>query len=170
MPRPTKFSFQRAQDDVRTTRMRLDGLDRQAATGRILSYQPTIVSSATPPVIQPAALAGRYLRHKDFLTAWVDLVIAGTFNAGTGAWLISLPFAAEAALTGDVLLGQWRSKIGGVIGRGDVLSYPADRSKVYCDYPAAYPVGAPSQVSVGVPGTWAAGSELHLLVHAPIAA
>lgn len=164
MPRKPNFSFQRGEDTHRVTQMRLDGLDRYASSGRRVAYQPTLTSNGTQPVITPESLAGSYVRQNTLLTAFISMVITGGFSAGSGRFLFGLPAELLPLLDVEGVAGHWRSTLLGVDTEGSIRHWLADPTKVSCSYPAAYPSGAPQHVGAGTPGTWQAGSQIHLVV------
>ena len=119
------------------------------------SYTPSWTAATTNPVLNNGTLTGAYMKIGRVCHVQFDLTTGSTTTYGSGAYSMSLPFAAASGMQQLVSLHAFLSQR--FIGQG-LISTGA--STVTMLFPASGSVSNLSSASPTVPFTWANGAQL----------
>ncbi|MFF1348516.1 hypothetical protein ACFVZJ_21475 [Streptomyces sp. NPDC058322] len=119
-------------------------------------YTPAWTAATTNPALGNGTMIGRYLKIGRTVQFHVELTMGSTTTYGSGAWSLSLPFAAAAGAGTRVGLAH---AVGTIRAAGHTLVAPL-AANFQCFFPASGSVSNLSNAGATNPFTWAAGNGL----------
>ncbi|MFD0074249.1 hypothetical protein ACFVIY_17630 [Streptomyces sp. NPDC127166] len=121
------------------------------------AYTP-VWTATTNPSLGNGTLVGKYRKIGRLVNFQIDLTMGTTTTYGSGAWSLTLPFAAAASSGSRIGVAQalGGSRFGGQI----VISPSAAGTSPF--FPASASVSNLSSVAAATPFTWASGNELRI--------
>jgi hypothetical protein len=122
------------------------------------AYTPTWTAPTTNPVLGNGTIIGKHRKIGRLVNFQIDLVMGSTTTYGSGAWSLTLPFAAAASSGSRIGVAQalGGSRFGGQI----VISPSATATSPF--FPASSSVSNLSSVAATTPFAWASGNELRI--------
>lgn len=150
------LAFRALQDQLSALQLKVNQLERNAASGVRIDYAPNHTMSGTPhsPV---GGATGWYIRINDLIVwGFVSAVGAGV---GTGTMRLAAPFP----LTTTGLIGVWKLD-GSATAFGPIVVVAAGGADVEFHYPATWPSGADTVVTNTTPFALNTGDEISGIV------
>lgn len=92
--------------------------------GAWTSYTPTWTASTTNPTIGNGTITGAYLQVNKLVMCYGKITVGTTTTAGTGAYTISVPVNASAAITGTNIPGNGTIWFRDASVPGDYMAIP----------------------------------------------
>jgi uncharacterized membrane protein YbhN (UPF0104 family) len=122
------------------------------------TYTPTWTAATTNPVLGNGTIVGRYKKIGKVVNFQIDLTMGSTTTYGSGAWSVTLPFAAAASSGSRIGVAQ---ALGGSRFPGQVVISPS-ATGTSPFFPSSSSVSNLSSVAATTPFAWANGNELRI--------
>lgn len=124
------------------------------------TYTPTWTTNGTAPSIGNGVLAGRWTRLPGTRTiiGTLRLTPGTTTNPGTGAWFLSLPVAANTAISNFAIVGGAKGWGGGPSVNA-IARLNNSATQVRFDYSVTSPTGTETPIAQNQPWNWTSGTD-----------
>lgn len=137
---------------------RVQSLEHQSPSGKILPFDMTIVDS---DVGHPPSFDAEYYRHADKVDAWFSTSFDSTFVSGSTPWYLGIPWTLRPATIGLArLIGRWRGLHSGTVSEGQIFTAGTNRVYLWFVEDPVGGVGSHTQLGPNAPWTWMAGDFL----------
>lgn len=122
------------------------------------AYTPVWTAATTNPVLGNGTIVGKHRKIGRLVHFQIDLTMGSTTTYGSGAWSVTLPFAAAASSGSRIGNAQ---ALGGSRFGGQIVVSPS-ATGIGAFFPASSAVSNYSSAAAAVPFAWASGNELRI--------